>query len=125
MVLLNDFRWHPSIIVWAEFLQLLDGDIVHIPAPKNVCSKDIEFKRDTPFFATADAPIVLVKGGSLDQMMDVRWVFFHFWMQIPKESQVELPACPKCFAQPRTQALSSGKERPWSELVTCHPDSGW
>ena len=27
--------------------------------------------------------------------------------------------------QPRTQALSSGKERPWSELVTCHPDSGW
>ena len=28
-------------------------------------------------------------------------------------------------AQPRTQALSSGKERPWSELVTCHPDSGW
>ena len=28
-------------------------------------------------------------------------------------------------AQPRTQALSSGKERPWSELVTCHPESGW
>ena len=27
--------------------------------------------------------------------------------------------------QPRTQVLSSGKERPWSELVTCHPDSGW
>ena len=29
------------------------------------------------------------------------------------------------WLQPRTQALSSGKERPWSELVTCHPDSGW
>ena len=103
VVLLNDFRWHPSIIAWADFLQLLEGDIVHIPAPKNVRSKDIECKRDTPFFATADAPIVLVKGGSLDQcntqMMDVRWVFFHFWRQIPKEGQVELPACPKCFAK--------------------------
>ena len=28
-------------------------------------------------------------------------------------------------SQPRSQALSSGKERPWSELVTCHPESGW
>jgi hypothetical protein len=103
VVLLNDFRWHPSIIAWADFLQLLEGDIVHIAAPKNVCSKDIEFKQDTPFFATADAPIVLVKGGSLDQcntqMMEVRWVFFHFWRQIPEESQVELLPCPKCFAK--------------------------
>ena len=75
VVLLNDFCWHPSIIALADFLQLLEGDIVHIPAP-------IELKRDTPFFATADAPIVLVKGGSLDQcntqMMEVRWVFFLF-----------------------------------------------
>ena len=31
----------------------------------------------------------------------------------------------KGLIQSRTQALSSGKERPWSELVTCHPDSGW
>ena len=28
-------------------------------------------------------------------------------------------------SQPRSQALSSGKERPWSELVTCHPECGW
>ena len=71
---------HPLLL--GPTLQLLEGDIVHIPAPKNVRSKDIEFERDTPFFATADAPTVLVKGGSLDQcntqMMDVRWVFFHF-----------------------------------------------
>ena len=29
------------------------------------------------------------------------------------------------LTQPRTQPLSLGKERPWLELVTCHPDSGW
>ena len=76
VVLLNDFRWHPSIIAWGDFLQLLEGDTVHIPAPKNVYSQDIEFSKDTPFFATADSPMVLVKGGSLDvcntQMMEVR-----------------------------------------------------
>ncbi|KAK3753104.1 hypothetical protein QZH41_007948 [Actinostola sp. cb2023] len=36
--------------------------------------KDIEFTKDTPFFATADAPLVLVKGGFVDhantQMME-------------------------------------------------------
>ena len=42
----------------------------------------------------------------------------------------EAEACLYCTSellqlQPRAQALSSGKERPWSELVTCHPDSGW
>jgi hypothetical protein len=103
VVLLNDFRWHPSTIAWGDFLQLLEGDTVHIAAPKNTCSKDIEFNKDMPFFATADAPIVLVKGGSLDQsntqMMQVRWVFFHFWRQIPQDAQVNLSPCPKCFAR--------------------------
>ena len=45
VVLLNDFRWHPSIIAWGDFLQLLEGDTVHIPAPRNVCSQDIEFSK--------------------------------------------------------------------------------
>ena len=36
---LNDFRWQPKIIPWPEFLQALKGDTVHLPAPKNLCSK--------------------------------------------------------------------------------------
>ena len=103
VVLLNDFRWHPSTIAWGDFLQLLEGDTVHIAAPKNTCSKDIEFNKDTPFFATTDAPIVLIKGRSLDQsntqMMQVRWVFFHFWQQISQDAQVNLSPCPKCFSR--------------------------
>ena len=62
--MLNDFRWSTSIIPWSDFLQMLEDDIVHLPAPKNF--KDIEFTRDTPFLATADAPLVLIKGGSID-----------------------------------------------------------
>jgi hypothetical protein len=39
--------------------------------------KDIVLEKDTPFFATSDAPLALVMGGSVDrvntEMMDVRW----------------------------------------------------
>ena len=66
IIFLNDFRWSPTTIAWADFLQALEGDTVHLPAPKNFCRRDIELKSDTPFFATADAPPVLIKGGSID-----------------------------------------------------------
>ena len=67
------------------------------------CNKDTEFTRDTPFLATADAPLVLIKGWSIDQantqMMSVRWRFFHFWKQIHEKDQVCLAPCPRCFAK--------------------------
>ena len=103
IIVLNDFRWSPTIIAWADFLQALEGDTVHLPAPKNFCRQDIEFTKDAPFFATSDAPLVLVKGGCIDransQMMDVRWRFFHFWKQIPPSEQEQIPACGRCFAK--------------------------
>jgi len=53
---------------------------MHLPAPKNFCKRDIELSKDTPVFATADAPMVLIKGGGIDrantEMMNVRWRFF-------------------------------------------------
>ena len=82
VIFLNDFRWKPSIIALADLLQLLEGDSMHLPAPKNFCKRDIEMTRDTPVFATADAPLTLVKGTSIDhantEMMNVRWRFFQF-----------------------------------------------
>ena len=103
IIYLNDFRWHPKIIAWADFLQALEGDTVHLPAPKNLCSKDVELSKDTPFFATSDAPLVLVKGGAIDrvntEMMSCRWVFFNFWKQIPHAEQEDIPPCRFCFAK--------------------------
>ena len=102
IIFLNDFRWSPTTIAWADFLQALEGDTVHLPAPKNFCRRDIELKSDTPFFATADAPPVLIKGGSIDrvntEMMSVRWRFFNFWRQIPASQQLRLTPCGHCFA---------------------------
>ena len=55
---------------------------MHLPAPKNFCKRDSELSKDTPVFATTDAPMVLIKGGGIDgantEMMNVRWCFFSF-----------------------------------------------
>ena len=103
IIFLKKFRWDPKIIAWADLLQALEGDTVHLQAPKNVSSRDVELTKDTPFFATSDAPLALVKGGRLDsantEMMTCRWVFFHFWKQIPQSEQQRLPPCGVCFAK--------------------------
>ena len=103
VIFLNDFRWDPKLIAWADLLQALEGDVVHLPAPKTFCQRDLELTADTPFFATADAPMVLIRGGSVDrtntEMMDVRWRFFHFWKKIPQEQQRQFSPCGRCFAR--------------------------
>lgn len=103
ILFLNDFRWSPNIIAWADLLQALEGDVVHLPAPKNFYRRDIELSADTPFFATSDAPLVLIRGGCIDRantdMMNVRWRFFHFVKQIPEASQIRMDPCSHCFAK--------------------------
>ena len=103
IIYLNDFRWYPKIIAWADFLQALEGDTVHLPAPKNLCSKDIELSKDTPFFATSDASLVVMKGRAINrvniEMMSCQWVFFNFWKQIPHAEQEDIAPCRFCFAK--------------------------
>ena len=80
VIFLNDFRWSPLILPWSDMLLLLEGNVVHFAAPKTSYSKDIDFSRDTPVFATAKAPISFVKSSFIDdletEMMIVRWRFF-------------------------------------------------
>ena len=101
-IFLNDFRWSPSVIQWHDFLLLLEGQLVHLPAPKTHYAKDIVFNKDTPIFATGKNPIVFVKNGAIDEketeMMMVRWKIFRFHAQISQEKQREISPCGKCFA---------------------------
>ena len=101
-IFLNDFRWSPAIIQWHDLLLLLEGQLVHLPAPKSHYAKDIVFNSDTPIFATSKNPIMLIKNGAIDEreseMMAVRWKQFTFHWQIPEAKQKEIPSCPKCFA---------------------------
>ena len=101
-IFLNDFRWSPCIIPWHDLLLLLEGQLVHLPAPKSHYAKDIVFDKDTPIFATGKNEIIFVKSGAVDdketEMMAVRWKIFRFHAQIPQQQQKEIPPCPKCFA---------------------------
>ena len=53
VIFLNDFRWSSELIKWNEFLLLLEGHTVHLPAPKNHFASDICIDKDTPVFATS------------------------------------------------------------------------
>lgn len=57
-IFLNDFRWSPAVIQWHDSLLMLEGQLVHLPAPKSHYAKDIVFEKDTPIFATGKNPII-------------------------------------------------------------------
>ena len=101
-IFLNDFHWSSQIIQWHDFRPLLEGQMVHLPAPKSHYPKDIALEKDTPIFCTGKQPFVYIKNGVIDEreteMMSVRWKIFHLNVQIQKDVQKELRNCCKCFA---------------------------
>lgn len=103
VVFLNDFRWSPQIIAWHDLLLMLEGQLVHLPAPKCHFAHDIVFDKDTPIFSTSKHQLVYVKSGVVDEreteMMAVRWKMFNFNRQIPQEEQREVAPCAACFAR--------------------------
>ena len=108
VIFLNDFRWSKQIIPWHDLLLMLEGQLVHLPAPKSHYSTDATLSSDVPIFCTAKEEISLVKGGVLDatetEMMRVRWNVFGFYSEISKNEQVEAHPCPRCFAELILQA---------------------
>jgi len=104
VIFLNDFRWSPELISWKEFLLLLEGQLVHLPTPKNHYSKDIALSKDIPVFATGKAQIKYVgKFNAEDEretaMMDSRWQYFELRHQIPVEEQKDIQPCISCFSK--------------------------
>ena len=75
-IFLNDFRWSPQLIPWHDLLLVLEGEVVHLPAPKTRFTQDIEFEKDTPIFCTSKRPLIFVKNGIVDdretEMMGVK-----------------------------------------------------
>ena len=102
IIFLNDIRWTEKMIDWSDFLNLLDGNDVTFPRPKNFNDSDIKMKRESkvPIFATSIDNIRFI-GDNSDvetDMMNRRWRIFNFFHQIPKAKQVTLEPCAKCFA---------------------------
>ena len=96
-IFLNDFRWSPQLLPWHDLLLLLEGHVVHLPAPKTHFAKDIIFKNDTPIFCTSKNPYVFIKNGVIDEreteMMRVRWKLIQFNHQIPPNLQKDITSC--------------------------------
>lgn len=97
-----EFRWSAQIIPWHDLLLMLEGDVVHLPAPKTHYSTDICLQKDTPVFATGKGPLIYVKNGVIDHqetdMMSSRWRILKLHHQVPREAQREVPPCQKCFS---------------------------
>ena len=101
IIFLNDFRWTEKLISWQDLLKLLEGDIVHIAAPKTHFAKDLVMDKDTPIFATSVSRVRSYSNGRINEaeteMMEVRWKIFTFYSQIQQQEIKELQPCPKCF----------------------------
>ena len=104
VIFLNDFRWTAQVLPWQDMLFLLEGQPVHLSAPKTHYAQDIIFDKDTPIFCTSKSEILSIKNGVLDEkeneMMAVRWLVFSLQTQITKAEQVhDVNPCPRCFAE--------------------------
>ena len=100
-----------------NLLLVLEGDPVHLPAPKSHFWRDIVLDRDTPIFGTSKQEFAFVRGGVVDEreieMMKVRWRIFHLNRQIRLEDERKVPPCGKCFARfvlIESASLSGGEE---------------
>ena len=97
---LNDFRWSEQVIPWSDFLNLLEGEAIHVPVPKTHFTEDPLWTKDTAIFATSKGKIRKCEKGQIDEieteMMDRRWKYFFFKCEV--EDEVKFVPCPKCFA---------------------------
>ena len=86
-ILLNHFRRPAQIIPWHDLLLMLEGNVVHLPAPKTHYSTNICLQRDTPILATGKGPLIYVKNGVTEQqqtdMMSLRWRILKLHHQVP------------------------------------------
>ena len=100
---MNDLQWSPDMISWQEFLNLLEGQNVHLAAPKSHFADNIYVCSDAPILATSISPIQFVSCNlnieGENAMMDARWKMFHFTYQIPDFEQENVIVRPKCFSQ--------------------------
>ena len=99
VILMNDLRWSP----WQEFLNLLEGQNVHLEAPKSHFAEDMYICSDVPILGTSISPIRFVGRSSNikgeNAMMDALWKMLHFAYQIPHSEQENVRVCPKSFSQ--------------------------
>jgi hypothetical protein len=103
VILLNDYRWSPDSIKWKELLNLLEGETVKFPTPKNHFSEDqvIPTTNSVPVLATSIAKIEYKRTHpdyhEETRMMDARWRIFRFSHVF--SPSVYITPCAHCFVR--------------------------
>ena len=92
------------MIPWQEFLKLLEGQSVHLAAPKTHYARDILITDDVPIFATSIVPIMFAgkSAGNVEgeiAMMEARWRKFQLSVQNPLSEQKTVKSCSRCFCE--------------------------
>ena len=91
------------MIPWSEFLNLLEGQAVHLAAPKTHSVQDIILSGDIPIFATSIEMVQFVGKGYHVQgenaMMAAVWKEVKFKAPIPIEKHKNLESCARCFSE--------------------------
>ena len=102
-ICLNDFRWSQQVIPWHDFLLLLEGETVHLAAPKTHYAQDITLAADVPIFGTSCSEIKFGSGRGdyvrETEVMAVRWNVMKFHYVLTEEEQKVIPPCKHCFAK--------------------------
>ena len=85
-----------------EFLLLLEGHTVHLPAAKNHLVSDICIDKGTPVFAASEIVIKFIgKHNTTDEiqsdMMAIRWRVFNFTQRIACDKKKDVPHFSKCL----------------------------
>ena len=89
------------MIPWNKFLNLLDGQSVHLAAPKTRYARDILITDDVPMFATSITPIMFARKGTIveeeNAMMEARWQKFQLSVKISLSEQETVKSCTRSF----------------------------
>ena len=93
LIFLNDFRWSEKVIPWHDFLNLLEGEAIHLAVPTTHYAEDILWSEDQPIFCTAGQEITKFEGQKIDEieteMMKNRWTVFKFKQRIENVKEIE------------------------------------
>ena len=103
LMLQNDLRWTPEMIPWSDFLNLLEGQTVHLAAPKTHFIQEIILPGDIQIFAAIIEMVQLVDRSNHVQgenaMIAARWKEVKFKAPISIEKQRNLESCARCFPE--------------------------
>lgn len=98
----QDFRLSKAFLKFvaiSEFLLFLEGKRFNVSMPKTFNKEDEEFRALIPLFFTGPKKLSLEDNPSDQDMLDIRFIYYHFTHYFPKTKEGIAPCCAKCWVR--------------------------